>query len=140
MYRSNYSIRLLKIGGSGKQLKLSLGKDACDHLRVMRGDSIRWWLYRDRHLVLKRSECEEDEELMPTTEPLSPMGRVSRVEMRATYRRATIPSVFCRLLNLSVNDYLACRPIQDYAFHAWPVTNNDLAALDPLYNPESHNT
>lgn len=140
MYPFNYSVRLLKIGGSGRQLKLSLGRETIEYLRLKPGDTIRWWLYRDRHFILRRSDGETVDEQLLTAEPSPPMGRVSRVEIRASYKRCTIPSVFAKLLNLTYQDYLGCRPIQDYGLHAWPVTKHDLIALDPLYTREGTKT
>lgn len=139
MYSLKYSVKLLKIGSSGHQLKLSIGKDTSNYLRVMTGDCLWFALYRDRHLLIQRYDPETGDE-EPTTPELSPpMYRLVRVEIRGSYRRCTIPSVFAKLLGLTAQDYLACRPVADYALHAWPIRRYDLLALDPSHTPEGLN-
>lgn len=136
----NYSVSLLKIGRSGNQLKLSLGKEAIKHMGIMQGDSIRWQLYRDRHLLLIRCDSDSDEPDIPTDALPLPMWRTVNVEIRGSYRRCTIPRVFAKLLNLTLHDYVACRHVENFALHAWPVRRQDILALDPLYTLKGHNS
>lgn len=132
MYYFNKPVRLLKIGRSGNQLKLSIGKECIDHMRCKPGDQVWFGLFRDRHLILTRYESLTGDEEPATPDQSPPMWRLVRVEIRGSYRRCTIPSVFGKLLNLTAQDYLACFPIKDGSLHAWPVRKMDILALDPL--------
>lgn len=132
MYHFNKPVRLLKIGSSGSQLKLSLGKEGVQHMRCKPGDNLWFGLFRDRRLIITRYEPLMGEEEPPTPDESPPMWRLVRVEIRGSYRRCTVPSVYAKLLNLTAHDYLACIHAQDGSIYAWPVRKLDILALDPL--------